>query len=111
MIVCVPVTADGQVGDGWGRAARVAVADLHDGHIATWTEHDVRWDALHDVGTDGGHHARVAAFLADHAVEVVVAGNMGPPMQQLLMRMRIVARTGVSGDARDAVLAQASLDR
>jgi predicted Fe-Mo cluster-binding NifX family protein len=111
MIVCVPVTGDGQVGDGWGRATRVAVADLRGGRIAAWTEHDVRWDALHDVGTEGGHHARVATFLNDHAVEVVVAGHMGPPMQQMLMKMRIVARLGATGDAREAVLAQAPLER
>ncbi len=111
MIVCVPVSPDGQVGDGWGRAERVAVADLHNGAITAWTEHDVRWDALHDVSAEGGHHARVATFLKDHGVEVVVAGHMGPPMQQMLMRMRIVARLGATGDARTAVLAQAALDR
>ena len=33
MIVCVPVTPDGQVADGWGRAARVAVARLEGGTI------------------------------------------------------------------------------
>jgi predicted Fe-Mo cluster-binding NifX family protein len=111
MIVCVPLTPAGQVGGGWGRAERVAVADLRNGQIVSWTEREVRWDALHDVGTDGGHHARIATFLEDHGVEVVVAGNMGPPMQQMLMQMRIVARLGVSGDARQAVLAQASLER
>jgi predicted Fe-Mo cluster-binding NifX family protein len=111
MIVCVPVTPDGQVAGGWGRALRVVVADLHNGQIVSWTEHEVHWDALHDVATDGGHHARIAAFLQDHGVEVVVAGNMGPPMQQMLMRMRIVARLGASGDASEAVLAQASLER
>lgn len=111
MIVCVPVTPEGRVGAGWGRAERVAVADLQGGRIVAWTEHEVRWDALHDVGTDGGHHARVATFLVDHGVEVVVAGNMGPPMQEMLMRMRIVARLGASGDARDAVLAQSPLER
>jgi predicted Fe-Mo cluster-binding NifX family protein len=111
MIVCVPVTGDGQVGDGWGRAPRVAVAELLDGRITSWVEHDVHWDALHDVGTEGGHHARIATFLKDHDVEVVVAGHMGPPMQQMLMRMRIVARLGASGDAREAVIAQAPLER
>jgi predicted Fe-Mo cluster-binding NifX family protein len=110
MIVCVPVTPDGQVGGSWGRAERVAVAHLHGGHIAAWAEHDVRWDALHDVGTEGGHHARVAAFLKDNGVEVVIARHMGPPMQQMLMKLRIVARLGAAGDAREAVLAQAALE-
>ena len=109
MIVCLPVTPDGQVGGGWGRAARVAVATLELGAITAWQEIDVAWDALHDVGTEGGHHARIAKFLQEHGVQVVVAGHMGPPMQQMLMKMRIVARLGVEGDARDAVLAQAGL--
>lgn len=108
MIVCVPVGADGQVGDSWGRAPRVAVARVDDGRIAAWDEHDVAWDALHDVGTEGGHHARVARFLQEHGVEVVVAGHMGPPMQQMLGRMRIVARLGAAGDARTAAVAAAS---
>lgn len=103
MIVCVPVTAEGEVDGRWGRAARVAVACLEGGRITAWDEHAVAWDALHDIGTEGGHHARVARFLADHGVEVVVAGHMGPPMVDMLRRMRIVARLGVAGDARHAV--------
>ncbi len=110
MIVCVPVTPDGQVDPRWGRAPRVAVARLDDGTIASWDEHDVAWDVLHDVGTEGGHHARVARFLADHGVEVVVAGHMGPPMVQMLGKMRIIAKLGVEGDARHAVEGVARLD-
>ena len=77
------------------------------GRSTAWEEHDVAWDALHDVGTEGGHHARVARFLKEHGVEVVVAGHMGPPMEQMLGSMRIVARLGAGGDARQAVLAAA----
>lgn len=110
MIVCVPVTPDGEVDGSWGRAPRVAVARVEGGRILAWDEHDVQWDKLHDVGTDGGHHARVATFLKDHRVEVVVAGHMGPPMVQMLSRMRILARLGAQGDAREAVLAAGRLD-
>ncbi len=110
MIVCVPVTPDGQVDPRWGRAPRVAIARVAGGGIVAWAEHDVAWDALHDVGTEGGHHARVARFLTDHGVEVVVAGHMGPPMVQMLGKMRIVAKLGVSGDARGAVEAVAGLE-
>lgn len=110
MIVCVVVTPDGQVGGGWGRAPRVAVARLEGGQIAEWTEHDVAWDVLHDVGTEGGHHARIARFLQDNGVSVVVAGHMGPPMVQMLGKLRIIARTGVTGEARAAVVAQAGLE-
>jgi predicted Fe-Mo cluster-binding NifX family protein len=110
MIVCVPVTEDGQVDPRWGRAGRVAVARLAGGTIVSWDEHAVAWDALHDIGTEGGHHARVARFLKDHGVEVVVAGHMGPPMVQLLGKLRIVARLGVDGDARQAVESVAALE-
>ena len=110
MIVCVPVTPDGQVDPSWGRAARVAVAKIEDGRITAWDEHPVAWDVLHDVGTDGGHHARVATFLRDHAVDIVVAGHMGPPMAQMLAKLRILARTGAQGDARRAVELAGRLD-
>jgi predicted Fe-Mo cluster-binding NifX family protein len=110
MIVCVPVGPDGTVDPRWGRASRLAVARLAGGRIVSWEEHDVAWDALHDIGTEGGHHARVARFLQDHGVQVVVAGHMGPPMVQMLARMRIVARLGVDGDARQAVEAMAPLE-
>ena len=110
MIVCVPVTPDGNVDPRWGRAARVAIATVDAGRITAWDEHAVAWDVLHDVGTEGGHHARVAAFLKDHGVEVVVAGHMGPPMAQMLAKMRILARTGAQGDARAAVEHAGHLD-
>jgi predicted Fe-Mo cluster-binding NifX family protein len=110
VIVCVPVTPDGDVDPRWGRAARVAVASVEAGRIVTWEEHAVAWDVLHDVGTEGGHHARVATFLRDHGVEVVVAGHMGPPMAQMLAKLRILARTGAEGDARTAVEHAGRLD-
>jgi predicted Fe-Mo cluster-binding NifX family protein len=110
MIVCAPVTPDGDLDPRWGRAARLAVARVEGGRIVSWEEHDVAWDALHDVGTEGGHHARVARFLADHGVEVVVAGHMGAPMQAMLGKLRIVARLGMEGDARRAVESVAALE-
>jgi predicted Fe-Mo cluster-binding NifX family protein len=110
VIVCVPVTATGDVDPRWGRAERVAVARLEGGRITAWQEIDVAWDALHDVGTEGGHHARVARLLRDHGVEVVVAGHMGPPMVEMLGRLRTVATLGASGDARAAVEGVANLE-
>ena len=110
LIVCVPVTPTGEVDPRWGRAARVAVARLEGGRITAWLEHDVAWDALHDVGTEGGHHARVARFLRDQGIEVVVAGHMGPPMVEMLGKLRIVAKLGAAGDARAAVEGVAGLE-
>ena len=91
----------------WGRAARVAVATLHLGQIAAWAEHDVRWDELHDAGTEGGHHARIARFVIDNGITTVIASHMGPPMVQMLGRMGIDVRLGAAGDAKLAVTAAA----
>ena len=70
MVVCLPVTKDGQVGTGWGRAHDVAVAVVNNatGHIEQWDEFPVRWDELHGQGEEGKHHARIARFLMDHGV-------------------------------------------
>lgn len=104
MIVCVTLGFGGQVGQGWGRAERVAVAEIRDGAIERWEEIPVGWDVLHDVGTEGGHHARIARFIAEHGIERVVTGHMGPPMQQMLGQMGVSVWLGVQGDARKAVV-------
>lgn len=103
MVVCVPVTMEGLLDPRWGRADRVAIADATADGIADWQEFDVGWSALHDVGTEGSHHARVARFLRDHHVEVVVADHMGPGMVRMLEQMGLATYLGASGDARAAV--------
>ena len=105
MRVCVPITADGLVDPRWGRADRVAVADVAAGEIRDWQEFTVAWGKLHDQGTEGAHHARVARFLRDHQVQAIAADHIGPGMQRMLssMAMRIV--TGLGGDARSAARA------
>ncbi len=104
-VVAVPVTPDGVVGPSWGRAPRVAIASVSDGAVTSWAEHDVRWDVLHDEGTEGGHHARVARFLIDNEVQVVAADHMGPPMVRMLGTMGIGAVLGAAGDAREIAVA------
>lgn len=102
--VCVPVTQDGSIDPRWGRADRVAIAEVGDTGIDAWQEHEVGWGRLHDAGPEGQHHARVATFLRDHGVGVVVAHHMGGGMEQMLARMEIEVHLGASGNARDAVL-------
>jgi predicted Fe-Mo cluster-binding NifX family protein len=111
ILVCVPVTTDGQVDARWGRAARVAVARVRDGSLVSWQAFDVGWDGLHDLTTEGGHHARVARFLQDQQVEMVVADHMGVEMAHMLERMGILVRLGAGGDARQAVLSAADAGR
>lgn len=105
VIACVPVTADRQVAESWGRAKRLAIVSVAAGRPVEWIEHDVAWDQLHDAGTEGAHHARVARFLREQRVDVVVVEHMGKPMQNMLGKLGITCRLGVHGDATTAVLA------
>jgi len=103
VIVCVPVAADGSLDPRWGRAQRVAIANVDGENIRSWEEFEVGWGTAHDSGPEGQHHARVARFLQEHQVQAVVADHMGPPMQQMLEKMGIAVRLGAGGKARDAV--------
>lgn len=104
MVVCVPVMKEGLLDPRWGRADRVAIAEVTGDGIAGWQELDVGWSALHDAGGEGSHHARVARFLQDHHVEAVVANHMGPPMVHMLERMGLKVCLGAVGDAREAAM-------
>jgi len=108
VIICVPVDGSGQIDPRWGRAARVAVADVREGGLARWQEFDVGWDRLHDAASEGGHHARVARFLREHRVEAVLAHHMGDPMVLLLRQMGVEVRLGVAGPARLAAVSYGS---
>jgi predicted Fe-Mo cluster-binding NifX family protein len=109
MIVAIPVTEDARTAPGWGRAGRVAVATSSDVAVTDWQEYEVGWDVAHDEGTDGAHHARVAHFLIDHLVEIVVADHMGAGMSRMLATMGIRTALGAHGDARADVLAAVRL--
>ena len=104
MIVCVPVTTSGTVDPSWGRADRIAVAEIVDGAIINWNEYDTFWNTLHDEGTHGSHHARIAKFLKEHMIEAVCANHMGDGMVRMLATMQLPTHLGAAGDAREAVL-------
>ncbi len=104
MLVCVPVTAEGLIDPRWGRADRVAITEVTEDGIGTWREYEVGWNALHDAGTEGSHHARVARFVKEHHVDAVLANHMGPPMVHMLERMGVKVLLGAMGDAREAVI-------
>jgi predicted Fe-Mo cluster-binding NifX family protein len=103
MIFCAPVTNEGTIDPRWGRADRLAVADVVDGEVVSWREVEVSWSRLHDEGTPGSHHARVVAFLRDQHVEVVVANHMGDGMTRTLATMGLRVHLGAAGDARVAI--------
>ena len=104
MRVCVPVTTDGRIDPSWGRADRVAITEVTGEGIGTWQEYEVGWNAAHDAGTEGSHHARVARFLKENHVDVVLANHMGPPMVHMLGRMGVKVWLGAIGNARDAAI-------
>ena len=100
--VCVPVAADGTIDTRWGRADRVALAQVEAGQIVSWEEIEVSWGTLHDQSAEGAHHARVVTFLREHGVHTVLAGHMGEGMRHTLAKMGLRVRFGISGDARAA---------
>jgi predicted Fe-Mo cluster-binding NifX family protein len=103
-IVCVPVTAEGEVDRRWGKAERVALARVEGDSLTDWQVVEVGWDQSHDAGPEGQHHGRIVRFLRDHDVSVVVAGGMGPPMQHTLSRLGVRTVLGAQGDAHSAAL-------
>ncbi len=105
MIVMTPVTPEGDTDPRFGRAPRVAVAKVVDGQIASWAEHQVNWDVLHDEGTHGAHHARVMTFLKEQGVDAVVSAEMGPGMARMLETAKIPVMLASPGDAKASVLA------
>ncbi len=104
MVICIPVTGDGSVDPRWGRADRVAIAEVTADGIGDWREFDVGWGTLHDRGTGGSHHARVVRFLREHHVEAVIVHHMGEPMMHTLRQMGLEVRLGAAGDARQAAM-------
>jgi predicted Fe-Mo cluster-binding NifX family protein len=104
VIACIPVTADGLVDPRWGRADRVAVAEVSGSSIRSWQEFDVGWGRTHDSSPEGEHHASIARFLRDHHVNIVVADHMGPPMANMVGKMGIEVHLGAGGPAREALV-------
>lgn len=109
MKVCVPITTGGQVDPRWGRAERVAVAEVSGSQVSDWQEFAVGWGTLHDQGTEGSHHARVARFLLDNKVQAVAVAHVGAGMQRMLDSMAIRVVAGLSGDARSAARSAGSV--
>jgi predicted Fe-Mo cluster-binding NifX family protein len=105
MKVCIPITGAGRVDHRFGRAQRLAVATVENGDVTDWSEFDVAWDVLREQGSDGSHHARVAGFVRDHQIEVVLVDHVGPGMQRMLTTMGVRIQAPVGEDARAATAA------
>lgn len=109
MIIAAAIDPDGQLGHSWGKARRVAIADVVAGRVEAWDEFDVGWDRLHDEGSHGSHHARVVAFLREHRVQVVAADHVGEGMRRMLATMGTTLVEGARGPARAVLVSLAAL--
>ncbi len=103
MRIALPVTPDGAVNPGFGKASLVAVVAVTGGNVTDWTAHEVGWDIAHDLGTEGAHHARIVRFLREHEVTHVLFAGMGAPMQNTINKMGITLLPATRADARQAV--------
>ncbi|MFT0847625.1 NifB/NifX family molybdenum-iron cluster-binding protein [Actinomycetaceae bacterium L2_0104] len=104
MIIATPVTADGQVDPRWGKAHDVALAEILDGELMSWDEHEVKWDDLHDEGTSGSHHARIVKFLRENQVDAVIINRCGDSMLNTMQKMGLIIALDAEGPAKDIAL-------
>lgn len=101
----IPVTENGEVDGGFGKAYRVAVGVFDGSEITEWNEEVVDWRTAHDEGTHGSHHARIVKYLREHEVTHVLTGHMGESMQNTISKLQLELKLNLSGDARTAVRA------
>ena len=104
MIIATPVTADGLVDPRWGKAHNVALAEILDGELMSWDEHEVKWDVLHDEGTEGSHHARIVKFLRENQVDAVIIRGCGESMLNTMQKMGLIIALDAEGVAQDIAL-------
>jgi len=102
--LCAPVTESGEIFPKWCRADRLVLAAVRSEEIITWEETQVWWADAHDGSTEQEHHARMATFLRERAVDIVVVDHMGNCLRGALLRMEIAVHQGAAGLARQAIL-------
>ena len=103
MVILATLIAEDAVGGGFGRADHVAIARQRGDGGFDVERIDVGWNAKHDQHADGMHHAMIAKFLQQQAVDTVVTGHMGEGMQRMLasMKIRVVQGEGPLAQALD----------
>ena len=74
----------------------------HFGHTEQFKLYDVQNGAVASaqvVPTNGSGHGALAGFLADHGVDCLICGGIGPGAQMALAEAGIKLYAGCSGDA------------
>lgn len=103
MRIAIPVTDDERVAHGWGRAEQLAIVDVADGAITDWRVEHVGWNALHDAGPHGAHHARIVRFCREQEITDVIVDHMGQGMVVTLTKLGLrLHQTSLAG-ARQSV--------
>ena len=72
--VVVPITDEGMVDGRWGRAERVAVAEVNNGTINNWCEFDVAWEPIAVVFTNS-EAANSEHLVTDAQIEEAVSNG------------------------------------
>ena len=94
MIVAVPYL-QGNVNAHFGSTQAFMVAETAEGRVTKATVYEVQ-GMQHN-------HAGIAGFLKEQGVNVIIAGGMGPPMQQALKTQGFELYCGIQGPALAAV--------
>ncbi len=86
---------DGMVFQHFGHTEQFKIYEIADGAVVS----------AEIIGTDGSGHEALAAFLKDHAVDVLICGGIGSGAQAALSEQGIEMCAGAAGDADKAVAA------
>ena len=84
---------NGQVFQHFGHTEEFKIYDIEDGKIANAVV----------IGTAGSGHGALAGFLADHGVDCLICGGIGPGAQAALSQAGIRLYAGCTGNADDRV--------
>jgi predicted Fe-Mo cluster-binding NifX family protein len=94
MIVAVPYL-QGNINAHFGSTRAFMVAETADGKVSK--------AVVYEIQGMQHNHAGIAGFLKEQGVNVIIAGGMGPPMQQALKMQGFDLYCGVQGPAVAAV--------
>lgn len=124
MKIAVAVLPNGMVNAHFGRADKLAFANIENGQITEWEEVSVPFAASHgDHGHHhdhdhqhehghhhaSGHHESIKDFLVESGVNLVLLDHAGPGMKLVQEQTDIKIVVGAQGNAKEAV--QALIDQ
>lgn len=112
MRIAVAVLPNGMVNAHFGRASKMALADVENGAITKWEEIDAPFAEMH--GDHHHHHgaghqpspthqSTIKNFLVEQNVNVVLVHHAGPGLQKVKDDTDIEIVAGAQGNAREAV--------